>query len=68
MTPHAINKLLDRAAENIASAKLARERGRADVAMTNIKCARDITAAILDAHHAVDAQPASQTKTQHAPA
>lgn len=64
MSPQTIDKLLDRAAENIASAKLARTRGRADLALANITCSRDILAAVHDAHHAVDAQPVSETNTK----
>jgi len=61
MTPQSIDKLLGRAVDNVTAAQQARERGRPDLALGNIKCARDILAAIFDAHHAVDGVAASAT-------
>lgn len=56
MTPQAIDRLLGRAADNVTAAQQAREHGRPELALGNIKCARDILSAIYDVHHAVDAE------------
>lgn len=66
MSPHSVDKLLVRAVENITAAQQARERSRPDLAIGNITCARDILAAIHDAHHAVDAPVSFQTQPQSA--
>ncbi|MES2697493.1 MAG: hypothetical protein V4773_28765 [Verrucomicrobiota bacterium] len=44
-----IDRLLDHVAENIAAATQARARGRPDLALDNIQCARDLLTAIHDA-------------------
>ncbi len=67
MTPNSVDRLLRKAAENITVAQEARARGRADLALGNIKCARDILAAVHDAHHAAEGsfstEPSKQDKS-----
>jgi hypothetical protein len=62
MTPEATDRLLKRAADNIAAALGARERGRPELAVGNIHCARDILSAVADAH-GMPSQPQPATRT-----